>query len=193
MKKTLLIALLMMIPTLLFAGPFGMEFGWSLEELENSGAYVEYNNTQQNIKGYRVEPPQPHPNLSFYAVFIDDEYGIYLIRALSDNYYSEYSIRTSYDMLKSQLTSVYGDPEEVDEISWNSDWDGSENFIRSILYGDRTLAAAWFPLYEENGAADIYLGVMPNDENEAVVYIEYNSWDYDAVEAKFNSSAASVL
>lgn len=193
MKKTLLIALLMMISAMLFAGPFGMEFGWSLEELENSGAYVEYMNTQQNIKAYLVEPPQPHSELPFYAVFIDDEYGIYLIRAISDICYSEYSIRTSYDMLKSQLTSVYGAPEEVDEISWNSDWDGAENFIRSILYGDRALAAAWFPLYEEDGAKDIYLAVMPNDENEAVVCLEYYSWDYDAVEAKFNNSAASVL
>ena len=193
MKKTLLIALLMMISTMLFAGPFGMEFGWTLEELENSGAYVEYMNTQQNIKGYLVEPPQPHSELPFYAVFIDDEYGIYLIRAISDICYSEYSIRTSYDMLKSQLTSVYGNPEEIDEISWNSDWNGAESFIRSILYGDRVLVAAWFPPYEENGAEDIYLGVTPNDENEAVVCLEYYSWDYDAVEMKFNNSAASVL
>lgn len=193
MKKTLFISLLMMISTMLFAGPFGMEFGWTFEEHENSGAYVEYMNTQQNIKGYLVEPPQPHSELPFYAAFIDDEYGIYLIRAISDICYSEYFIRTSYDMLKSQLTSVYGDPEEVDEISWNSDWDGSENFIRSILYGDRVLGAVWFHPYEENGAEYIYLGVMPNDENEAVVYLEYYSWDYDAVVAKFNSSAASVL
>ena len=193
MKKTLLIALLMMISAMLFAGPFGMEFGWSLEELENSGAYVEYMNTQQNIKAYLVEPPKPHSELPLYLVFIDDEYGIYMIRAISDICYSEYSIRTSYDMLKSQLTSVYGEPEEVDEITWNSDWDGSVNFIRSILYGDRTLIAAWFPPYEEDGAGDIYLGVMANDETAAVVYLEYYSWDYDAVEAKFNSSAASVL
>ena len=193
MKKTLLIALLMMISVMLFAGPFGMEFGWSLEELENSGAYVEYMNAQQNIKGYLVEPPQPHSELLFYAVFIDDEYGIYMIRAISDVCYSEYAIRTSYDMLKNQLSSVYGDPEELDEISRDSKWKGPENFIRSILYGDRALGAAWFPSYEGNGAKTIYLGVIPNNENEAVVYLEYNSWDYDAVETKFNNSAASVL
>lgn len=193
MKKTLLIALLMMISVMLFAGPFGMEFGWSLEELEESGAYVEYMNTQQNVKGYLVVPPQPHSELPFYAVFIDDEYGIYLIRAISNICYSEYSIRFSYDMLKSQLTSAYGNPEEIDEISWNSNWDGSENFIKSILYGDRALAAAWFPSHEENGAEDIYLFVMPNNENEAVIYLEYYSWDYDAVETKFNNSAASIL
>ena len=178
---------------MLFAGPFGMEFGWTLEELENSGTYVEYMDAQQNIKVYLVDPPQPHSELPFYAVFIDDEYGIYLIRAMSDVCYSEYAIRTLYDMLKNQLSSVYGDPKELDEISWDSKWKGAENFIRSILYGDRDLGAAWFQSYEENGANAIYLGVMPNDENEAAVYLEYNSWDYDAVQAKFNRSSASVL
>lgn len=193
MKKTFLIALFIMISAMLFAGPFGIEFGWTLEELEESGAYIEYMNTQQNIKAYLVVPSQLHSELVLYVVFIDDEYGIYLIRAISDICYSEYAIRNSYDMLKTQLSSVYGEPKEYDEISWNSAWNGADNFIRSILYGDRVLVAAWFPLREENGAKEIYLSVVPNDENEAVVCLEYYSWNYDAVEARFNSSAASVL
>ena len=193
MKKALLIALLMMIPALLSAGPFGMEFGWSLEDLENSGAYVEYMNTQQNIKAYLVEPPKPHSELPLYLVFIDDEYGLYLIRAVSPAYNSEYSVRTIFNRLKGQLSSVYGAPEEIDEISLGSDWKGSQNFIKSMLYGDRALAAAWSFSQERDGLKDIFLGVMPISESEATVFLEYCSCDYEVVESKFNAVGASVL
>lgn len=193
MKKTLLIALLMMISAMLFAGPFGMEFGWTLEELEESGAYTWMPNRQGNITSYYANPLKPHSMLSYYIVFIDDEYGLVEVRAISDECYSEYQIRNIYDMLKPQLSSVYGEPEEIDEISWNSDWDGPENFIRSILYGDRVLISMWSPEPVENGAEQVLLGVLPEDEYTAYVAVEYYSKDFGKVMEKYNASEASVL
>lgn len=193
MKKTLLIALLMMISAMLFAGPFGMEFGWTREELDDSGAYTWMSDPQGSITSYYVNPTKPHSQLSYYIAFIDNGYGLVEVRALSDECYSESQIRNIYDLLKNQLSSVYGEPEEYDEISWNSDWDDSANFIRSILYGDRVLGAAWYPASSDNDTAAVFLGVIPVDEYTAYVAVEYYSEDFDNAMDSYNASEASVL
>ena len=105
MKKTLLITLLMMISAMLFAGPFGMEFGWSLEELEASGADVEVFREEGRMTGCFVSPTKPHPDFDLYAAYIDDEYGIYMIRTISETFDNEYDLRDLYDTLKNQLTT----------------------------------------------------------------------------------------
>ena len=193
MKKSLLFTLLLIIPTLLFAGPFGMEFGWTLEELENSGVYTWMPDKQGSITSYNANPTNPHSLLSYYIAFIDDTYGLVSIRAASAECYSEYQIRNIYDRLKTQLSSAYGKPEEFDEISWTSDWDGSENFIRSILYGDRVLAAVWNLEPAENEAKYVLLGVLPVDEYTAYVSIEYYSSDFEQAFENYNASEVSVL
>lgn len=193
MKKTALLLLFAVTSSMLFAGPFGLEFGWTAAELEENCIYAEHMITQGSMNGYLINPPNPHSELKMYVVFVDDEYGLYLIRALTASCYTEHNVRWSYDMLKNQLSSVYGEPEEVDEIEWNSDWKGSDNFLRSIFYGDRILLSVWQPAYAEGSAKDIYLTVMPGTETEARVDLEYYSWDYDAVAAKFNNISASVL
>lgn len=193
MKKSLLFTLMLIIPTLLFAGPFGMEFGWTLDELENSGAYTWMPDKQGSITSYNVNPTNPHSLLSYYIAFIDDTYGLVSIRVASDECYSEYQIRNIYDRLKTQLSSAYGKPEEFDEISWTSDWDGSENFIRSILYGDRVLASIWNLEPAENKAKYVLLGVLPVDEYTAYVSIEYYSSDFEQAFENYNASEVSVL
>lgn len=193
MKKTLLIALLMMISAMLFAGPFGMEFGWSLEELEASGADVEVFREENRMTGCLVSPTKPHPDFDLYAAYIDDEYGIYMIRTISETFDNEYDLRDLYDTLKNQLSSVYGEPFEMDEINPESIWDSSWDFIRSIYYGERILMSLWFPERVEGAPEDISLYVDAFDESSAAVTIEYSSQDYEAVWDAYNASAASVL
>ena len=74
-----------------------------------------------------------------------------------------------------------------------SDWDGSENFIRSILYGDRVLASIWNLEPAENKAKYVLLGVLPVDEYTAYVSIEYYSSDFEQAFENYNASEVSVL
>lgn len=193
MKKTLLIILFLLMTAMLFAGPFGMEFGWTLQEIEESGAYAWMPTRQGSITSYYVSPSKPHSMLSYYIVFIDEEYGLFEVRACSNECYSEYQIRNVYNMLQPQLSSVYGEPEEYDEISWDSDWEGSENFIRSILYGDRTLLSMWTLDHAGIESGYVFLGVLPIDADSAYVCIDYYSEYFDKVMEKYNASEASVL
>ena len=194
MKKTLLIALLMMISAMLFAGPFGMEFGWSLEELEASGIYAEEFMPQGTTTSYLVMPENSHPLLMLYTVFIDDEYGLFQIRAISQPLYEEYQIRIFYDDLKAQLTTAYGEPDaEYDEILDDSEWQGSENFISSILYGDRKLSTTWRPALSEGGPAVVALGILPIDESMASLFLFYGSENSEEIIKRYTESNAAIL
>ena len=194
MKKTLLITLIMMISATLFAGPFGMEFGWSLEELENSGVYVEEFLPQGTTTSYLVIPENSHPLLMLYTAFIDDEYGLFQIRAISQPYYEEYQIRLVYDDLKAQLTTAYGEPDtEYDEILDDSEWQGSDNFISSILYGDRKLSTTWRPALSEGGPAVVALGILPIDESMASLFLFYGSENSEEIIKRYTESNAAIL
>lgn len=194
MKKTLFIALLMMISAMLFAGPFGMEFGWTLEELEASGVYTWEPTRQGSVTSYWASPIKPHSQLSLYIVFIDDEYGLFDIRSVADASYSESQVRTLYNTLKAQLSSVYGEPEEYDEIDWLSDLTGSGNFIKSIFHGDRILNSTWYlDSTDDNETSMVVLGVLTPDEYTAFVGVEYYSHACEKVFTKYNEAEASVL
>ena len=194
MKKTLLITLIMMISATLFAGPFGMEFGWSLEELENSGVYVEEFLPQGTTTSYLVIPENSHPLLMLYTAFIDDEYGLFQIRAISQPYYEEYQIRLVYDDLKAQLTTAYGEPDtEYDEILDDSEWQGSDNFISSILYGDRKLSTTWRPDPSGGSPAVVALGILPVDESTAFILLLYGSSNSEEIIERYTESNAAIL
>ena len=194
MKKTLLIVLLMMISAMLFAGPFGMKFGWTLRELEGAGVYAEESIQQGTATSYFVVPNNQHPLLFAYVVFIDNEYGLFKIRAISQPYLEEYQIRAVFGDLKSQLTTAYGEPVmDWDSIPDDSEWQGSENFISSILYGDRLLTAIWLPEPTENGPAMVSLGVLPINESSAFVLLEYSAENTDKIIERYNESNASIL
>lgn len=194
MKKTFLIILLMMISVMLFAGPFGMEFGWSLEELEASGIYAEELMPQGTTTSYLAVPENPHPLLILYTVFIDDEYGLFQIRAISQPLYEEYQIRLLYDDLKAQLTTAYGEPDtEYDEILDDSEWQGSDSFISSILYGDRKLSTTWRPAPSDGGPAVVALGILPADESTAFMILIYGSSNSKEILERYTESNASIL
>ena len=193
MKKILLIALFMIISAMLFAGPFGMEYGWSLNELEASGAEVMVFNGDSRITACFISPTKPHPDLDSYAAYIDSEYGIYMIRAISETLDNEYDLRELYERLKEQLSSVYGEPFETDEIYPGNLWKYSWDFIRSIYYGERILASTWYPEMAEGAARDISLYINAYDEYSASITLEYTSQDYQAVWDAYNASATSVL
>ena len=194
MKKTFLIILFMMISAMLFAGPFGMEFGWSLEELEASGIYAEELMPQGTTTSYLTVPENPHPLLILYTVFIDDEYGLFQIRAISQPLYEEYQIRLLYDDLKAQLTTAYGEPDtEYDEILDDSEWQGSDSFIRSILYGDRKLSTTWRPAPSDGGPAVVALGILPADESTAFMILIYGSSNSKEILERYTESNASIL
>ena len=194
MKRTLLIALLMMISAMLFAGPFGMEFGWSLEELEASGIYAEEFMPQGTTTSYLVMPENSHPLLMLYTVFIDDEYGLFQIRAISQPLYEEYQIRIFYDDLKAQLTTAYGEPDtEYDEIANDSEWQGSNSFISSILYGDRKLSTTWRPDPSNGGPAVVALGILPVDESTAFMILIYGSSNSEEIIERYMESNAAIL
>ena len=80
-----------------------------------------------------------------------------------------------------------------DSIPDDSEWQGSENFISSILYGDRLLTAIWLPEPTENGPAMVSLGILPINESSAFVLLEYSAENTDKIIERYNESNAAIL
>lgn len=133
MRKFLLLTLLLIISSLLFAGPFGLDFGDSIEEAEAKGAEMLESIRDASVMSCAVSPPKTLSNLTTYFGFFEDTYGLYMVRAFSNLMRSEIEIRNVYNTLKQQLIAAYGEPdEEIDTIVPDSIWDGTSDFAQSF-------------------------------------------------------------
>lgn len=195
MRKFLLLTLLLIISSLLFAGPFGLDFGDSIEEAEAKGAEILESSRDASVMSCAVSPPKTLSNLTTYFGFFEDTYGLYMVRAFSNLMRSEIEIRNVYNTLKQQLIAAYGEPdEEIDTIDPDSIWDGTSDFAQSFYYGDRELGAYWALDEPKNGVWILALYVMPSDLSSAVyINLEYGGENYNDAWNSYTNSAASIL
>lgn len=195
MKKVLSLVLLLIISSLLFAGPFGMDFGDSVEEVEAKGAIVLGSNRDASVMSCVISPPKASANLTTYFSYFEDTYGLYLIRAFSRTLRNEIEIRNVYDTLKQQLIAAYGEPiEEIDNINPDSLWKGANDFTQSFYYRDRELSSYWVFDEPKNGVWSLVLYVMPSDLSSYVyISLEYCGENYNDAWNSYTNSAASIL
>lgn len=94
--KRIIVTLLISITlaTIIYAGPFGLEFGWSMEEMLDAGVEIIYpfpNQLEEFLtdEGYpewltfKIIPPSPSDYFKEYSVRFSHEYGLYEITATS--------------------------------------------------------------------------------------------------------------
>ena len=194
MRKKLFFCVLFVFSALsLFAGPFGLEFGMTEDEMVNSGVEILYQaKSNDNITGYLITPKSNHPNFSYYYVFIDDEYGIYLIRAVSDDISSAQDLWDAYYKMTNQLSSVYGKGEEIDYTNPNSIWNEDMDIIYALEQGERYVATIWYP-EKKTGVSGVTLSLSGSGLFAGLVSLEYASLNYPEVEKKIISAETSVL
>ena len=78
MKRIVMLTLLLLCGMTVFASPFGLEMGWTYDEIIDSGVKVIFGDTNFLC----IEPINPHPTFDTYFLSIDDKYGLYSIHAL---------------------------------------------------------------------------------------------------------------
>lgn len=85
MKKIITLIVMMAICLSAFAGPFGLEFGWTLEDLDENGIFYMnqglVDETDPTTTLYRVNPPDP-------SVFFDMYNFDYLDNSSNENEFS---------------------------------------------------------------------------------------------------------
>ena len=191
MKRIVMLTLLLLCGMTVFASPFGLEMGWTYDEIIDSGVKVIFGDTNFLC----IEPINPHPTFDTYFLSIDDKYGLYSIHALGSLLFcTSGMVISEYNDLKEQLSTSYGEPEWGDDIDFPKD--ESENtmffdYVDKIENEGKSLYSSW---YSDKEKMSITLSVYKSMDDGSLNYsLNYISDNYDAVIASQKAREAEVL
>lgn len=143
MKKLLLTLIFALLPFTIFAAPFGLKMGMSLDEIS---AQCEEEPSFVKDDVYLIKPKKSHPMFEEYAVYISKTTGLYQIRAFSksitcNKYGTE--IQNAFNNVKDRIAKTYGAPRIINKIDLDSIFSGNDYWFYTLKEGSRVLAAAW--------------------------------------------------
>ena len=145
MKKIFLALIFGIISTFLYAAPFGLKIGMTIEEIaeqcEEEPSFV-----KDDI--YLIKPIKKHPLFSYYAVYVSEKTGLYQIRAISDSvtcndYGTE--IQNEFNNVKDRIAKTYGKPRIINKVDASlSDYmKQDKNWFYNLKNGAQQLSAIW--------------------------------------------------
>ena len=145
MRKLFLVMIFGLISAFIYAAPFGLKMGMTVEEIaeqcEEEPSYFE-----DDI--YFVKPIKKHPLFDYYAVYVNEKTGLYQIRAISSpittNKFGT-ELKNAFNSLKDRIAKTYGKPKVTDKYSNSSDsyHQQDEYWFYSLREGSRELSAVW--------------------------------------------------
>ncbi|WP_443741000.1 hypothetical protein [Treponema berlinense] len=191
MKKLFTFFLLIILPVTIFASPFGLKKGMTIEQI----AEVCNGNELEHIEGdmYSILPSKSHPFFKIYIAFVNEKAGLYGIKALSDeisvnDYGTE--IKTAFENIKDRIAKTYGIPKIIDEIDPTSVYKDENYWTYSLSKGARTLAAIWG--VNEKKLPDDLSGIAISAKAQigpqiGAILLEYKFNNYDQIEDEQDS------
>lgn len=163
------------LATPVIAGPFGLDMGTSIEELNKT-----LDLTQKEPNFFQATTlPNGHPDMIRYNLIATPTEGLCKVAALT-NFISTSEFGTElharFDRFKESLTDKYGKPEnEWDFVRSGSLWQESRYWMMGILKKDRILATSWTakksPL--PDNLDNIMLQAKATDTDKGVILITY--------------------
>lgn len=145
MKKIYIISIFVLIQISIFAAPFGLKMGMTIEEIS-----TQCEDIPSFIKDdiYLIKPNKNHPLFDYYAVYVNKKIGLYEIRAISSpittNKFGTELKNAFYD-LKDRISKTYGKPKLNNKYNnlANSYYQKDEYWFYSLKEGARELSAIW--------------------------------------------------
>lgn len=145
MKKLFFVLMFGLISTFIFAAPFGLKMGMTIDEIaeqcEEEPSFV-----KDDI--YLIKPLKKHPLFEYYAVYVNAKTGLYQIRAISlpiaSNKFGT-ELKDSFNNVKDRIAKTYGKPKIIDRYNntANSYYQKDEYWFYALREGSRELSAAW--------------------------------------------------
>lgn len=145
MKKLFFVLMFGLISTFIFAAPFGLKMGMTIdviaEQCEEEPSFV-----KDDI--YLIKPLKKHPLFEYYAVYVNAKTGLYQIRAISlpiaSNKFGT-ELKDSFNNVKDRIAKTYGKPKIIDRYNntANSYYQKDEYWFYALREGSRELSAAW--------------------------------------------------
>lgn len=189
MKKIFVIAIfLLVLPLSVFASPFGLEMGMSLDEIKEVCKGVKPEHIEDDR--YLIYPEKKHPLFEQYIAYVDDSIGLYYIKAIStdiktNDYGTE--LQNAFHDIKDRISKTYGEPIVIDEVRSDSYFKEDKYWLQTLRDGARTLSALWF-LEKTKEISDnlAVVGIFSNVYKYDVGYIvlEYQFTNYATIKEK---------
>lgn len=192
MKKYMVLFVIFYLLTIsnVYSGPFGIDFGMSLEQVKKISKKA-----PENIGDdwYVITPPNTHELFETYVIQIHPTYGVYFIKAISKNISTNghgTELIGQFNNLVSNIEKTYGKYLKKDKLKPESIFTESQYFMSTLSRGDRELVVFW---HRDEGSR------LPEDILEIILYaearissigyivIEYYSMNYENVEKEKSS------
>lgn len=197
MKKVIVTGVLLtLISFNVFAGPFGIEMGMSLQEVTKI-CKSEPKLVENDM--YLIEPPKTNDLFEMYLVNIDPNYGVYRIGAVGKDISTTghgTAVKSAFNDLVSSIEAIYGKYEKIDDLEYGSIWDEPQDFMMGLLKKERTLIAGW----EESTSAilpssinRIRVAALARSKSVGYLLLGYYSPNGDKVEAAKKAKQDSVF
>ncbi|NDW13189.1 hypothetical protein D0T50_09810 [Bacteroides sp. 214] len=96
---------------------------------------------------YEITPPDPNQQLATYAVRIDPDYGVYMVKAMSKNIetnsYGD-SLTAAFNYHVESIRDMYGEESYRNtRLKEGSIWSNPQYFMHALQKEDRTLCVIW--------------------------------------------------
>lgn len=167
MKKFFAFILSFVCAVSVFAAPFGLRIGMSMQELTEAcgGNKPLPINGKENM--YVIVPVKSHPDFEYYYVSFNESAGLYSVSAVSKeiktNRYGTEAKNAFYRITES-VSKTYGEPSVKDEIVSSSYYDDDDYWFYSLKEGSRELQAVWSGEGLKDGLNAILLSCIVGDE-----------------------------
>lgn len=188
MKISAIVFSLCMIPGVAVSGPFGIDMGTPLSNLES---------TEQGNKIVLDSVPNPHPDFDTYVAWGANSTGTCLVMAISSFFENDAygtKVRSSYEKFKSALTAKYGPPIlSVDRLAVGALWDEPRDWVMAIKQNERFYGDSWELVEPETheGISGIEMQIVALTSNASAIKLFYKFENFDACEAAMEAEANS--
>jgi len=189
MKKYigLFIIIFLFVVTSAFSGPFGIDFGMTLEQIEQISK-IEPLNIESDY--YLITPPNTNDQFELYLVCINPKYGVYLIKAISKDINSNAqgtALKSRFNDLVSTVEKTYGKYKIKDFVEQGSD---IYSFMYALSRDERVLMASWGKKEGSKLPPEIlaiYVEAHATNSSTGYLIIEYYSQNYEKIKAEQES------
>jgi hypothetical protein len=185
------VILSLFIATDAFCGPFGIDFGMSLEQVIQISKTTPINIVDDS---YIITPPNTHELFETYLVQIHSTYGVYFIKAISKDISTNAQgtvLKNQFNNLVSSIEKTYGKYRKDDSSVKGSYWGNQPDYYMYALSRDeRTLIAYWKKDKGSKLPPEILLIIVAaRGKNDSTGYfvLEYYSVNYEKIEEEQSS------
>jgi len=174
----------------LFAGPFGLEMGMRIEDIDSKA---------QKIKPgmYLITTvPKPHSSFGQYIVQVGPKTGLCWIKAIGkDINTSAYGneLRSAFIEMREKLAKSYGEGKTSDFLRSGSIWKDANDYMMALLKKERILACMWENPKDAKDIKSLALIASASDRETGHISIEYAFKNESDAEKEIASLEDSAL